>query len=154
MGPEEKKLTEYLSLLTPPDASAREAAAARWASLAHPLGGLGLLEDDICDIAALTGDADISLHPAAALVFCSDNGVVEEGISQTDAGVTGVVAENIIHGRTSVCRMAVSAGIQVAAVDMGIKDFQPPSDVSASVKSLSFPAGSETAPPIFERARP
>lgn len=136
MGSEEKKLTEYLSLLTPPDASAREAAAARWASLAHPLGGLGLLEDDICDIAALTGDADISLHPAAALVFCSDNGVVEEGISQTDAGVTGVVAENIIHGRTSVCRMAVSAGIQVAAVDMGIKDFQPPSDVSASVNSL------------------
>lgn len=125
MGPEEKKLKNYISKITPPSESARQAAGNRWASLAHPLGGLGLLEDDICDIAALTGSADISLKPAAALVFCSDNGVVSEGISQTDTNVTGIVANNIIHDRTSVCRMASSAGVSVAAVDMGIRDFSP-----------------------------
>ncbi len=124
MDSEEEKLQQYIARITPPDEEARAAAQDHWASLAHPLGGLGLLEDDLCDIAALTGSADISLKPAAALVFCADNGVVAEGISQTDASVTGIVADNIIHDRTSVCRMAASAGVQVAAVDMGIRDFQ------------------------------
>ncbi|MEE3481085.1 MAG: nicotinate-nucleotide--dimethylbenzimidazole phosphoribosyltransferase [Lachnospiraceae bacterium] len=125
MGPEERKLQNYISEISPPDESVRASARVHWASLAHPLDGLGLLEADICDIAALTGSVDIYLHPAAALVFCSDNGVVGEGISQTDASVTGIVAKNIIHDRTSVCRMAKSAGVSVAAVDMGIRDFSP-----------------------------
>lgn len=124
IGPEEEKLKHYLSRISPPDEAARQAAEEHWASLAHPLGGLGLLEDDLCGIAALTGSADIALKPAAALVFCADNGVVAEGISQTDASVTAIVADNITRNRTSVCRMAASAGVQVAAVDMGIRDFQ------------------------------
>lgn len=131
MGFEEERLKKYISRITPSDGEARRAAEEHWASLAHPLGGLGLLEDDLCDIAALTGSSDIDLKPAVALVFCADNGVVAEGISQTDASVTGIVADNIIHNRTSVCRMAASAGIRVAAVDMGIKDFQAGDGVNA-----------------------
>ena len=33
------------------------------------------------------------------VVLCADNGIVEEGISQSDQSVTAVCAENIAKGR-------------------------------------------------------
>lgn len=38
--------------------------------------------------------------------MCADNGVVEEGVTQTGQEVTAIVAENMTTGDTSVCRMA------------------------------------------------
>ena len=103
--------------------SVRRAAHDRWATLAHPLGSLGLLETAIEDIAALTGDSVIDLKPRFAVVMCADNGVVCRGVTQTDSGVTAIVARNLAAGRTAVCRMANLAACQVLPVDMGIKDF-------------------------------
>ena len=40
------------------------------------------------DIAALTGDAQAPLLPRAVLVLCADNGVVAQGVTQTDSSVT------------------------------------------------------------------
>ena len=98
-------------------------ARRRWNNIQHPLGGLGVLEDDIVQIAGLTGSADISLDKKAVIVFCSDNGVTAEGIAQTDSSVTGVVARRMAEGKTSVCKMSIRAGADVIPVDMGIKDF-------------------------------
>ena len=42
------------------------------------------------------------------LVFCADNGVVCEGVTQTDASVTAVMAGEISRKHSSVCRMAAS----------------------------------------------
>lgn len=111
--------------IVPSDETARAAARARWAACAHPLGGLGVLETVLEDIAALTGSAEISLTPRAALVLCADNGVVAQGVAQTDSAVTGVIARGMVKGTTSVCRMAAVAGCRVVPVDMGIKDFEP-----------------------------
>ena len=65
--------------ISAPDEAAAAAARARWDSLAKPLGSLGLLEDAIVQIAALTGSASVSLKPRALLVFCADNGVRQRG---------------------------------------------------------------------------
>ena len=54
------------------------------------------------------------------LVLCADNGVVAQGVSQTDAAVTRAVLENLVARRTSVCRMAAAARCAVVPVDMGI----------------------------------
>lgn len=116
----EKELAALCAAITPPDEAARAAAHAYWASLAKPLGGLGGLETTIEDAAALTGSAKLDISRRAVLVLCADNGVVAQGVSQTDSSVTRAVAENLAARRTSVCRMAQTARCEVVPVDMGI----------------------------------
>ena len=99
------------------------AAKKRWDQIQHPLHGLGLLEDAIVQIASLTGRADVCLDKKAVVIFCADNGVTAEGVTQTDSSVTGMVARGFVRGTTPVCQMAHSAGADVIPVDMGIKDF-------------------------------
>ena len=116
----ETELKTLLSGITPPDEAARAAAHAHWAGLAKPLGGLGALETLLEDAAALTGSAALDVSRRAVLVLCSDNGVVAQGVSQTDQSVTRAVAENLAARRTSVCQMARTAHCDVVPVDMGI----------------------------------
>ncbi len=115
--------------IAPPDGEARARAHARWSSCAHPLGGLGMLETILEDIAALTGSASISLTPRTLLVLCADNGVTVRGVTQTGSEVTGIVAGGLARGTTPACRMAALAGCRVVPVDMGIRDFEPVSGV-------------------------
>ena len=109
-----------------PDEAAAAAARARWDSLAKPLGSLGLLEDAIAQIAALTGSASVSLKPRTLLVFCADNGVVAQGVSQCGSEVTGAVAAALSQGRSTVCPMARLADCAVRAVDVGMVSPTPP----------------------------
>ena len=90
----ETELKETIARIAPPDEAARAAAHAHWAKLAKPLGGLGRLETMIEDAAALTGREDIVVSRRAVFVLCADNGVVAQGVSQTDQSVTRAVAEN------------------------------------------------------------
>ena len=116
----ENELKNLLAAVTPPDEAARAAAHAHWAALAKPLGGLGRLEAKVEDAAALTGNPVPDVSRRAVLVLCADNGVVAQGVSQTDAYVTRAVLENLTARRTSVCRMAAAAHCDVVPVDMGI----------------------------------
>ena len=116
----EATLKTLLEGITPPDEAARAAAHAHWASLAKPLGGLGALETTLESAAALTGSAALDLSKRAVLVLCADNGVVAQGISQTDQSVTRTVAENLAARRTSVCQMAKTARCEVVPVDLGM----------------------------------
>ena len=116
----ETELNALLAGITPANEVARAAAHAHWASLAKPLGGLGRLETMLEDAAALTGSAEFDLSRRAVTVLCADNGVVAQGVSQTDQSVTRTVAENLAARRTSVCRMAQAAHCDVLPVDLGI----------------------------------
>lgn len=117
---QEQTLQSLIGTILPPDEAARRAAHAHWAACAKPLGGLGLLEPMIEEIAALTGSADVRLQERTLLVFCADNGVVAEGVSQTGSEVTAVVARQLGAGNSTACRMAAVARCKVLAVDMGI----------------------------------
>ena len=116
----EKELKEVLRDVPGADEAARAAAHAHWARLAKPLGGLGALETLVEDAAALTGRETPDVSRRAALVLCADNGVVAQGVSQTDQSVTRAVAANLAAGRTSVCRMAATARCDVVPVDIGM----------------------------------
>ena len=94
----EAELMQLLAAITPPDDAARAAAHAHWASLAKPLGGLGALETLLEDAAALTGTAQFDFSRRAVAVLCADNGVVAQGVSQTDQSVTRAVAETSPRG--------------------------------------------------------
>lgn len=116
-------LCKLVESITPPDEQARLAARRRWNACAKPLGSLGLLETAIEDVAALTRSADVDLGEKAVLVFCADNGVTAQGVTQTDSSVTAAVARQLALGRTAVCRMAAAVRCRVVPVDMGIRDF-------------------------------
>ncbi len=111
--------------IPPADEAARAAAHERWANCAHPLGSLGLLETALEDIAALTGSADIALRPRTLVVFCADNGVVAQGVTQTGSAVTGVIARALAAGASTANQMAAVADCRVLPVDMGMLDFAP-----------------------------
>lgn len=113
-------LEEQLAQIALPDERAREEAKARWDSIAKPLGSLGLLEEAVVRIAALTGSARVELDKRCVSVFCADNGVVAEGVTQTGSEVTAVVMENFTHGDASVCAMARAAHCDVIPVDIGV----------------------------------
>lgn len=116
-------LKQLLNEIGPVDETARMEAHRRWNACAKPLGSLGLLETALEDIAALTANAKIDLSRRAVLVFCADNGVVAQGVTQSPSSVTAVVTENLATGRTSVCRMAEAANCRVIPVDMGVLNF-------------------------------
>ena len=103
----EAELMQLLAAITPPDEAARAAAHAHWASLAKPLGGLGALETMLEDAAALTGTAQFDFSRRAVVVLCADNGVVAQGISQTDQSVTRAVAENLAASSRGMATLAV-----------------------------------------------
>ena len=86
---------QWNARIAPPDAAAAARAKARWDGIAKPLNGLGKLETAIERIAGLTGDARVSIDRRAVAVLCADNGIVAEGVTQTDASVTAVMAERI-----------------------------------------------------------
>ena len=52
--------------------------------------------------------------------MCADNGVVEEGVTQTGQEVTAIVAENFLSGDTSACVMCRQCGTDVYPVDVGM----------------------------------
>lgn len=111
---------EWNQKMKPLDHDAMKKAGEHWDAIAKPLHGLGELEDICIRIAGLTGSADISVKKRAAVIFCADNGVTAENVTQTDASVTAVMADAIAGGRSCVCQMAEAAGADVFPVDTGM----------------------------------
>ena len=102
------------------DQAAADEARARWNEVAKPIGSLGVLEDAVTKIALVTGNPDVDISKRCVAVLCADNGVVEEGISQSTHEVTTTVAESIARGISSVCLMCRPFGIDCLAVDLGM----------------------------------
>lgn len=96
-------------------------AKERWDAIAKPIDSLGVFEDMVARLCAIAGTENPGDYKRRALLtLCADHGVVAEGVTQTDSGVTKVVAENIAHGCSGVNYMAQTAGVDVYAVDIGM----------------------------------
>ena len=92
----------------------------RWNAIAKPLFSLGRLEEAVCRLAAIQGTPEVDIGRRVCLVVCADNGVVSEGVTQADAGVTALQAACIARGGASVNAMARAANCDVLAVDVGM----------------------------------
>ena len=116
----EKQLRCLCRSVRAADDRAVEAAKRHWNGIAKPLHGLGRFEDLLTKVAGIQNTEDIKMDRKAVVVFCADNGVVAEGVTQTDSSVTAVVTENFARGIASVNRMASVAGADVIPVDIGV----------------------------------
>ena len=119
------ELDELLAAITPADQSALDGCRKNWDAIAKPLNGLGHLEEMLVRVAGATGKTDLSLGTKAVAVFCADNGVVAQGVTQTGQEVTLAVAKALGEGCSSVCHMARVAGAKVVPVDVGILAHAP-----------------------------
>lgn len=120
---------------------AMQEAQAHWDHIAKPLDGLGRFENMIVQIAGITGNPEVTLARKAVIPMCSDNGIVAEGVSQSGAEVTAIVANNMANGISSVCRMAQVAGADILPVDIGmLNPEQIP--LSAKLRNRRVRAGS------------
>ena len=113
-------LQEMLQQISPLDSAAMETARQHWDAIAKPLHSLGRLEDLVVQLAGITGTANLPPRKKAVLIFCADNGIVEEGVSQTGQEVTLAVAKSMARKGSSVCKMAQSIGAETIPVDIGI----------------------------------
>ena len=125
-------LTEYK--IAAIDESIRAKIKAHWDDVAKPLDGMGDFEDLICRIGAIQKSEDVKLDKKALLIMCSDNGIVKEGVSQSDSSVTLSVAKNMLKGRSSVAVMAEKNGIDMFVYDVGIDtDEEPEGIINAKI---------------------
>lgn len=91
-------------------------------ALSKPLDGLGDFEEIIARMGGIMQDEKVDINNAAVLVFISDNGIIREGVSQSDESVTESVAKMLGKRQTSVCFMAKKAGISVYPYNIGMKN--------------------------------
>lgn len=117
---QETDLEQVIRQIRPLDEHAMEQAKKQWNSIAKPLHSLGKLEEHIIRIAGVTGDLDVKIEEKALIVMCADNGVVEEGVTQTGQEVTAIVAENFLSGETSAAIMCKKAGARILPIDIGM----------------------------------
>lgn len=112
----------YNKRIKEPDKKAMLQAKQHWDSIAKPLEGLGKLEAYIVRMAGIIRNADVSIGKRGLIAMCADNGIVEEGVTQTDSSVTAIVSSNMAKGLASVNRMCQVANVDVITVDIGIKE--------------------------------
>lgn len=107
-------------MIDPPDKATYKAVKAGWDAIAKPLDGMGRFEEIAAQIGAITGDETLDLSRKAVLIFCADNGIVAEGVSQSGQEVTLAVAQSMAKKNSSVGRMAAYIGADTIPVDIGI----------------------------------
>lgn len=107
-------------LILPPDLHSAQRAQSRWNSIAKPLHSLGLLEKAVIKIAGITGDDHVVLDQRCVVDLCADNGVVCEGVTQSDSSVTAIVAKAMAEGTSNINRMAQAFRADVIPIDIGI----------------------------------
>ncbi len=95
-----------------------------WDCIAKPLDGMGEFEKLTAQIGAITHTEEIDISKKAVIIMCADNGIVEEGISQSGQEVTLAVTRAMGKKQSSVCKMARRIGADTIPVDIGINTDQ------------------------------
>jgi len=113
-------LQETLNRIKGMDSASYQGCLVRWNAVAKPLYSLGLLETFTARMAGTQGTDTPHLTHPRVLVFCADNGVVAEGVTQSDSSVTTAVAESLAAGCSNVNIMARCAGADVETYDVGM----------------------------------
>lgn len=120
-----EELQKRLGEIRPVDGAAMEESRIRWDGIAKPLGSLGKLETVITRIAGIQRTSHVHVEKKALVIMCADNGVVEEGISQSGQEITAAVAENFSEDKSCVAIMCRSCGADLFPVDIGMASDVP-----------------------------
>lgn len=106
--------------IRPADRESMRRAQEHWMTVGKPLFSLGKLEDAVIRMAGIKGTHEYELTKKGLVILCADNGVVEEGVTQTGQEVTAIVADNFTKNAASTSIMAQVAGVDLFPVDIGM----------------------------------
>lgn len=115
-------LQQAIESVRPTCEASVDAAAANWDNIAKPLNSLGLLETTVNRLAGIERNAQVDISKRCLVIMCADNGVVAQGVTQTDSVVTTIMSENFAKGTTTVCTMAQHIGVNVLPINIGINN--------------------------------
>ncbi|MGN1073828.1 MAG: nicotinate-nucleotide--dimethylbenzimidazole phosphoribosyltransferase [Eubacteriales bacterium] len=116
----EETLNRLIRSVGIPDQNAMREASRRQAELAKPPGSLGRLEALSIQLAGITGRLRNHMDRRELLVFCADNGVVEEGVSSAPQSVTLAQTVNLVRGKTGAAVLAKRFGCRLRVCDVGV----------------------------------
>ncbi len=103
-----------------PDRTIYRKVLCNWDRVAKPIDGMGSFETLIARIGAIQGTDKVDISQKAVLILCADNGIVEEGISQSGQEITLAVVKNMAKKSSSVGKMAKAIGVDTIPVDIGV----------------------------------
>lgn len=112
-----------IALVTPVSQSHRQLAKKHWDSIAKPLDSLGEFEKIFQKLSAIYESEIPDISSKCITVMCADNGIVKEGISQSDKDVTLAVAKSMALGTSSIAVLSKASGSKMTVFDMGIDSF-------------------------------
>jgi nicotinate-nucleotide--dimethylbenzimidazole phosphoribosyltransferase len=116
----EERLFELVNTIEDLDYAAMDAARKREDSLAKPPGSLGRLEDIAVQLSGISGELHNNVDKSCIVIMCSDNGVVEEGVSSAPQSVTLAQTINFTRRLTGVGTLAKYFNTDLMVVDLGI----------------------------------
>ncbi len=117
----ENALYDFIKSIKPLDFAACESARKYQSKLVMPPGSLGVLQELAIQISGITGNIKNEVAKKRIVVFCADNGVVEEGVASAPQSVTALQAVNMTKFKTGMSVIAKKMGCEVEVVDVGIK---------------------------------
>ena len=134
MNVQESVLHTKIGEITDLHIAAMDAARKRQAELAKPPGSLGRLEDLSVQLAGITGKVNNTLEHKELLVFCADNGAVEEGVSSAPQSVTLSQTINLTRRKTGASVIAGHFGCHVRVCDVGVNaDISEPAVINRKI---------------------
>lgn len=115
-----KRIEKIARSISEPDKK-YELKAQDWLdNLTKPIGSLGVLEDVIKKIAAVTRDAKPKIKNKVIFLFAGDHGVTDENVSAYPKDVTKEMVYNFIRGGAAINVLAKHVGAKVVIADIGV----------------------------------
>ncbi|MEM9757064.1 MAG: nicotinate-nucleotide--dimethylbenzimidazole phosphoribosyltransferase [Pseudomonadota bacterium] len=113
-------LRAQLAAAPKPDDRARDAAAARDATLTKPPGSLGRLEEIAVWLAGWQARAIPRLEAAQVVIFAGNHGVAARGVSAFPAEVTAQMTANFRAGGAAINQLAGLAGARLDVFELAL----------------------------------
>lgn len=109
-----------------PDESIVPALRDKIDDLAKPEGSLGRLEELALQIGLIQQTLSPVLRHPINVIYASDHGIADEGVSKSPKEVTRQVVQNFLNGGSGVCFLCRQHGFEMKIVDGGVDfDFPP-----------------------------
>lgn len=139
-------LQETLQKIQPLNGETMRISQEHWNSIAHPLHSLGKLEDMVVQIAGITGTPNVCVEKRVLIPMCADNGVVEEGVTQTGQEITALVAENFLQEKAASSIMCKNVRCDIFPIDVGVAR-----DVNIFNRKIAYGTKNMTKEPAMTR---
>lgn len=115
-----KKLSSYI---THTSTEYRYLAKKHWDNIAKPLDSLGEFERIFQKLSSIFESEIPYIDKKCITVMCADNGIVEEGVSQSGKEVTLAVSKSMALGTSSISVLCRSCASDLMVIDIGIDSF-------------------------------